>query len=168
MAFQRFVVEFDALKNLYRDYKRKAALLDFDDLLHHARDLLKCNEAVRQALARRFPRILVDEFQDTDPLQAEIMWRLAGDGDAALPWLERAIRPGALFLVGDPKQAIYRFRGADVDTYIAAKQVLAARDPGRSSKSQLIFARKPLFWISSTPISPACLMDHRGSRGLRL
>ncbi|MFZ0737958.1 MAG: UvrD-helicase domain-containing protein [Candidatus Acidiferrales bacterium] len=130
LAFQRFVVEFDALKNLYRDYKRKAALLDFDDLLHHARDLLKGNEPVRQALARRFPRILVDEFQDTDPLQAEIIWRLAGDGDAGLPWLERAIRPGALFLVGDPKQAIYRFRGADVDTYIAAKQVLAARDPG--------------------------------------
>jgi ATP-dependent exoDNAse (exonuclease V) beta subunit len=130
LAFQRFVVEFDALKDLYRDYKRKAALLDFDDLLHHARDLLKRNEPVRQALARRFPRILIDEFQDTDPLQAEIMWRLAGDGDAALPWLDRAIRPGALFLVGDPKQAIYRFRGADVDTYIAAKQVLAARDPG--------------------------------------
>jgi ATP-dependent exoDNAse (exonuclease V) beta subunit len=130
LAFQRFVVEFDALKNLYRDYKRKAALLDFDDLLHHARDLLKCNEPVRQALARRFPRILIDEFQDTDPLQAEIMWRLAGDGDAALPWLERAIRPGALFLVGDPKQAIYRFRGADVDTYIAAKQVLASHDRG--------------------------------------
>jgi exodeoxyribonuclease-5 len=130
LAFQRFVLEFDTLKDLYRDYKRKAALLDFDDLLHHARDLLKCNEPVRQALARRFPRILVDEFQDTDQLQAEIMWRLAGDGDAALPWLERAIRPGALFLVGDPKQAIYRFRGADVDTYIAAKQVLAARDPG--------------------------------------
>jgi ATP-dependent exoDNAse (exonuclease V) beta subunit len=130
LAFQRFVVEFDALKDLYRDYKRKAALLDFDDLLHHARDLLKCNEPVRQALARRFPHILVDEFQDTDPLQTEIMWRLAGDGDSALPWLERAIRPGALFLVADPKQAIYRFRGADVDTYIAAKQVLAARYPG--------------------------------------
>jgi ATP-dependent exoDNAse (exonuclease V) beta subunit len=130
LAFQRFVAEFDALRDLYRDYKRNAALLDFDDLLHHARDLLKGNEAVRQALARRYPRILVDEFQDTDPLQAEIVWRLAGEGDAASPWLERAIRPGALFLVGDPKQAIYRFRGADVETYLAAKQVLAANDPG--------------------------------------
>ncbi len=129
LAFQRFVTEFDALKGLYRDYKQQAALLDFDDLLHHARDLLKANEPVRRALAARYPRILIDEFQDTDPLQAEILWRLAGEGDVALPWQERAIRPGALFLVGDPKQAIYRFRGADVETYLIAKRALAAHDP---------------------------------------
>ena len=104
LAFQRFVAEFDALRDLYADYKRNAALLDFDDLLHHARDLLKENEAVRQALARRYPQILVDEFQDTDPLQAEILWRLAGEGDASAAWQERSIRPGALFLVGDPKR----------------------------------------------------------------
>jgi ATP-dependent exoDNAse (exonuclease V) beta subunit len=129
LAFQHFVAEFGALRKLYADYKRSAALLDFDDLLHHARDLLKDNEAIRQALARRYPRILVDEFQDTDPLQCEILWRLAGDGDAAAVWQERAIRPGSLFLVGDPKQAIYRFRGADVETYLAAKRALAERDP---------------------------------------
>jgi exodeoxyribonuclease-5 len=129
LAFRRFVAEFDALKDLYRNYKRDAALLDFDDLLYHARDLLRDNEAVRQALARRYPRILVDEFQDTDPLQAEILWRLAGEGDAALPWQERSIRAGTLFLVGDPKQAIYRFRGADVETYLVAKRALAAHDP---------------------------------------
>lgn len=129
LAFQRFVAEFDALRDLYADYKRNAALLDFDDLLHLARDLLTSNEAVRVALARRYQRILVDEFQDTDPLQAEILWRLAGEGDSAAPWQERAIRPGALFLVGDPKQAIYRFRGADVETYLTAKRALAALDP---------------------------------------
>jgi ATP-dependent exoDNAse (exonuclease V) beta subunit len=129
LAFQRFVAEFDALKELYRDYKTKAALLDFDDLLYQARDLLKTQEPVRKALAQRYPRILVDEFQDTDPLQAEILWRLAGDGVSSLPWQERPIRPGALFLVGDPKQAIYRFRGADVETYLIAKRALAARDP---------------------------------------
>ena len=129
LAFQRFVAEFGALRDLYRDYKRNAALLDFDDLLHHAGDLLKSNEGVRLALRRRYPRILVDEFQDTDPLQAEILWRLAGEGDAALPWYERTIRPGALFVVGDPKQAIYRFRGADVETYLVAKRALSARDP---------------------------------------
>ena len=129
LAFQRFVKEFDTLKELYRDYKRQAALLDFDDLLHHARDLLKANESVRRALAARYPRVLVDEFQDTDPLQAEILWRLAGEGDLALPWQGRTIRPGALFLVGDPKQACYRFRGADVETYLVAKRALAAHDP---------------------------------------
>ena len=129
LAFQRFVTEFDALKALYRDYKQQAALLDFDDLLHHARDLLKANEPVRRALAARYPRILIDEFQDTDPLQAEILWRLAGEGDVTLPWQERTIRPGALFLVGDPKQAIYRFRGADVETYLVAKRALVAHEP---------------------------------------
>ena len=128
LAFVRFVAEFDTLRNLYRDYKRSAALLDFDDLLHHARDLVKNSERVRSALAERYPRILVDEFQDTDPLQAEILWRLAGEGDPAGPWHELAIRPGALFLVGDPKQAIYRFRGADVQTYLVAKRALAERD----------------------------------------
>jgi exodeoxyribonuclease-5 len=129
LAFQRFVGEFGALRDLYRNYKRNAALLDFDDLLHHAVELLKINESVRQALAQRYPTILVDEFQDTDPLQAEILWRLAGEGEASSPWYERAIRHGALFLVGDPKQAIYRFRGADVETYLVAKRALATRDP---------------------------------------
>ncbi|MEK4031788.1 UvrD-helicase domain-containing protein [Methylocystis sp. IM2] len=127
-AFARFVAEFDSLAKLYADYKRQAALLDFDDLLHHARDLLARNEAVRQDLSRRYPRILVDEFQDTDPLQAEILWRLCGDGAPDSLWLERRLRPGSLFLVGDPKQAIYRFRGADVDTYIEAKHALLIHD----------------------------------------
>lgn len=129
LAFQRFVKEFDALQDLYRDYKRMAALLDFDDLLHHACKLLKTNEPVRQALARRYPRILVDEFQDTDPVQAEILWHLAGEGGSQVPWQQRRLRPGALFLVGDPKQAIYRFRGADVSTYLSAKQALLSQDP---------------------------------------
>lgn len=130
LVFSRFVAEFDAIRDLYRDYKRQAALMDFDDLLHHARDLLRSHEPVRRALALRYPRILVDEFQDTDPLQAEILWHLAGEGDNARPWQERQIRPGALFLVGDPKQAIYRFRGADVETYLIAKRALASVDPG--------------------------------------
>ena len=128
-ALARFVSEFDGLRDLYADYKRQAALLDFDDLLHHARDLLARNVDVRQALARRYPRILVDEFQDTDPLQAEILWLLCGDGNENDPWTARRLRAGSLFLVGDPKQAIYRFRGADVDTYLLAKRALLAQDP---------------------------------------
>ena len=128
-AFARFVAEFDALSKLYADYKRQAALLDFDDLLHHARDLLVGSEAVRQSLSRRYPRILVDEFQDTDPLQAEILWWLCGEGDPDALWISRTLRPGSLFVVGDPKQAIYRFRGADVDTYLSAKRALVAHYP---------------------------------------
>ena len=129
LAFQRFVREFETLHDIYVTYKRSAALLDFDDLLHHARDLLKDSPAVRAALAKRYPRVLVDEFQDTDPLQAEILWLLAGEGATSEPWHHHSIRPGALFLVGDPKQAIYRFRGADVQTYLLAKGSLAQRDP---------------------------------------
>ncbi|HEY2539298.1 MAG TPA: UvrD-helicase domain-containing protein [Stellaceae bacterium] len=128
-ALSRFVSEFEALRSLYADYKRQAALLDFDDLLHHARDLLVRDPGVRQVLARRYPRVLVDEFQDTDPLQAEILWLLCGEGTQNLPWIARRLRPGSLFLVGDPKQAIYRFRGADVDTYLEAKRALLAQDP---------------------------------------
>ena len=130
LVFARFVAEFGVIKDLYQDYKRQAALMDFDDLLHHACDLLRSHELVRQALASKYPRILVDEFQDTDPAQAEILWRLAGEGPADTPWHERHIRAGALFLVGDPKQAVYRFRGADVETYLIAKRALAAHDAG--------------------------------------
>ena len=107
--------------NQFRDYKRSAALLDFDDLIFAARDLLRDHDDVRRALRGRFSRVLVDEFQDTDPLQTEIFWRLCGEppaGGATGNWNEFQIRPGALFLVGDPKQAIYRFRGADVSAYV--------------------------------------------------
>ena len=107
----------------FRDYKRSAALLDFDDLIFAARDLLRDHDDVRQALAACFTRVLVDEFQDTDPLQTEIFWRLCGDPPAerdAVDWTTFTLRPGALFLVGDPKQAIYRFRGADIAAYVHA------------------------------------------------
>ena len=116
----------------FRDHKRSAALLDFDDLLFAARDLLRDHEPVRQALARRFAHVLVDEFQDTDPLQAEIFWRLCGEPARGAPppdWLSFRIRPGALFLVGDPKQAIYRFRGAEVGAYLRARDAFHAQDP---------------------------------------
>jgi ATP-dependent exoDNAse (exonuclease V) beta subunit len=128
-AFGQFVTEFDPLAKLYADYKQQAALLDFDDLLYHTRDLVAGNEHVRQALAQRYPRILVDEFQDTDPLQAEILWHLCGVASPGTPWVDRKLRAGSLFVVADPKQAIYRFRGADVDTYLAAKQAILAQDP---------------------------------------
>ena len=116
----------------FRDYKRSAALLDFDDLIFAARALLRDHEAVRRALAARFARVLVDEFQDTDPLQTEIFWRLCGDPHAGADsndWTTFQIRPGALFLVGDPKQAIYRFRGADVAAYIQARKAFLAQAP---------------------------------------
>ncbi|MGO9772266.1 MAG: UvrD-helicase domain-containing protein [Roseiarcus sp.] len=114
----------------YRDHKRASAQLDFDDLIFAARALLRDHDDVRHALGQRFAHILVDEFQDTDPLQTEIFWRLCGDpagGDS--DWTRFRIRPGALFLVGDPKQAIYRFRGADVGAYVQARDAFRGQDP---------------------------------------
>ncbi len=109
--------------------KRQAALIDFDDLMLKARDLLAGNAIVRAALAARYTAVLVDEFQDTDRLQGEILWRLcAAAPDPTLSWTAWPLRPGALFLVGDPKQAIYRFRGADVASYVAARDRLTAMD----------------------------------------
>ena len=114
----------------FREHKRAAALLDFDDLIFSARDLLRDHDDVRRALAVRYRHVLVDEFQDTDPLQTEIFWRLCGepptDGDDG-DWTAFVLRPGALFLVGDPKQAIYRFRGADIAAYVTAREAFRAQ-----------------------------------------
>jgi ATP-dependent exoDNAse (exonuclease V) beta subunit len=122
----RLSASMDRLLAEWREYKNAAALLDFDDLLYTARDLLAGHEEVRKALTGRFQHVLVDEFQDTDPLQIDILWRLCGErqtGKKDEP-LSRRLRPGVLFLVGDPKQAIYRFRGADVNAYVAARTAL--------------------------------------------
>ncbi|WP_174513164.1 UvrD-helicase domain-containing protein [Methylocella tundrae] len=124
----RIARSMDGLIANWQAWKRDAALLDFDDLLYTARDLVREHEAVRQALAGRFRHVLVDEFQDTDPLQIDLLWRLCGESvdEADASPLKRALRPGALFLVGDPKQAIYRFRGADVNAYISARDAIGA------------------------------------------
>jgi ATP-dependent helicase/nuclease subunit A len=110
----------------YEALKTRAGKLDFLDLLLRARDLVRDHRAVRNELQARFTHILVDEFQDTDPLQAEILLLLAADDPAEVD--SRAARPvpGKLFVVGDPKQSIYSFRRADVALYEATKQHLVA------------------------------------------
>ena len=108
----------------YEVLKAKAGRLDFLDLLIKARDLIRDSAAVRGELQRRISHFFVDEFQDTDPLQAEILLLLAADDPRETDW--RAVRPvpGKLFLVGDPKQSIYRFRRADVALYEEVKERL--------------------------------------------
>ena len=96
-----------------------AGYISFDMLLQIARDLLAGSPRIRSALGSRFGTILVDEFQDTDPLQYEILFHLSEDGQGG-------IRPGSLFIVGDPKQSIYRFRGADMEAYRRAVNRLLA------------------------------------------
>jgi ATP-dependent exoDNAse (exonuclease V) beta subunit len=120
--------ELDGVLKDYENFKRRAAVLDFDDLLYRARDLVRSHEPVRKALGERYTRILVDEFQDTDPIQAEILFRIAAS-DRPDNWQDSTLRDGALFMVGDPKQAIYRFRGADIEIYERARQAIRKRYP---------------------------------------
>ena len=108
----------------YEAEKTAAGVLDFDDLLLKARDLLRDSGEARERWKAAYDHILVDEFQDTDPLQCEIVFYLAeSDGRLAGAWDDVRIKPGKLFIVGDPKQSIYRFRRADIEMYEHAKSV---------------------------------------------
>jgi ATP-dependent exoDNAse (exonuclease V) beta subunit len=105
--------------------------LQFHDLLVLARRLLRHPEhgtAVRVALADRYQRLLVDEFQDTDPIQIELAALLATDDPDAgdKPWSATEPVPGRLFFVGDPMQSIYRFRRADISTFLRARAVFGS------------------------------------------
>ncbi len=104
--------------------KSRAGALDFLDLLLKARNLIRDDEGVRRSFQSRFQRIFVDEFQDTDPLQAEILMLLAADDSSVIDWRKVRPVPGKLFIVGDPKQSIYRFRRADVGVYRAVYEIL--------------------------------------------
>ena len=108
----------------YEEAKKRAGVLDFMDLLLVARDLVRDRDAVRAELQRRISHIFVDEFQDTDPLQAEILLLLAAADPAESDWRRARPLDGKLFIVGDPKQSIYRFRRADVALYQEVKRRL--------------------------------------------
>jgi ATP-dependent exoDNAse (exonuclease V) beta subunit len=101
---------------LYQQKKKRAGQLDFMDLLLYARDLLQ-HDGARADLQKLYRRIFVDEFQDTDPLQAEILLLLAAEDPAERDWRRAAPAAGKLFVVGDPKQSIYRFRRADAHLF---------------------------------------------------
>ncbi|MGH7905066.1 MAG: UvrD-helicase domain-containing protein [Candidatus Binataceae bacterium] len=111
----------------YQELKNRAGVLDFLDLLLITRDLVRGNAAIRTWLQSRFTHIFVDEFQDTDPLQAEIIMLLAADDPDETGWARARPIPGKLFIVGDPKQSIYRFRRADVSLYQNVKRRLLER-----------------------------------------
>ncbi len=110
----------------YAGKRRAEARLNFQDQLMLAARLLRDNPEVRRYFRKRFHPLLVDEFQDTDPIQAEILFLLAGTDDAETDWTRLRPAPGSLFLVGDPKQSIYRFRRADIDIYNLVKEKIRA------------------------------------------
>jgi ATP-dependent exoDNAse (exonuclease V) beta subunit len=105
--------------------RRAEGRLEFHDLLVLARDLLRRDADVRASLHERYQRLLLDEFQDTDPIQIELAVRIAGGRSAdAADWRDVQVPAGRIFVVGDPKQSIYRFRRASIATYLDAEQRL--------------------------------------------
>lgn len=115
----------EAARDHYDRVRLTAGVLSFHDLLDRTARLLRERPDVRLSFAKRHPVLLVDEFQDTDPLQAEILLLLTADDPTATDWRSTRIKPGSLFVVGDPKQSIYRFRRADIDTFDFVKERIA-------------------------------------------
>ncbi len=111
----RLVTALRGVAHRFRRKKEERGVLDFLDLLLKVRDALRDHESVRRHVRDRFRFLIVDEFQDTDPLQVEIAALLSAE------------RTGALVVVGDPKQSIYRFRRADVALFRRLAEEAAAR-----------------------------------------
>lgn len=117
--------------------RQREGKLEFHDLLVHARDVVS-NPDVQDAVHRRYQCIMLDEFQDTDPLQLDIARRIVACHDAT----------GRLFTVGDPKQSIYRFRRADIASYMAARDATTAGDVVRLTTN--FRSTKPVLnWLNS-------------------
>ncbi|MFQ5579918.1 MAG: UvrD-helicase domain-containing protein [Nitrospiria bacterium] len=103
----------------FRDRFLRTGAISFDGLLVRARNLVRDCPWVREALKRRFRAILIDEFQDTDPVQYEILLYLSEvKGENSKDWRKLVLEAGKLFVVGDPKQSIYGFRRADIAAYL--------------------------------------------------
>ena len=116
----------------YAEQRRRANVVNYVDLLAITARLLRQDPRVCRALRQKYRWFFIDEFQDTDPIQAEIFLRLAADPPdderhttSPDPFMA-GLRPGALFVVGDPKQSIYRFRRADIDIYNRVRDRIAA------------------------------------------
>jgi ATP-dependent exoDNAse (exonuclease V) beta subunit len=120
----RLVRALRGVVTIYERKKTERGVLDFLDLLLKARDALRDQQGVRAYFQARFLHLLIDEFQDTDPLQVELAQLVAGD------------RPGALVVVGDAKQSIYRFRRAEVRLF--RRLVARAGEPGRGAVLHLV------------------------------
>lgn len=124
-----------ALLPLVRDFvleyaaeRRSQGRIGFQDMLVFAVDLLRAQPDVRLALHQRYRRILIDEFQDTDPLQVELAALLAGNPSGELStWDQTPVEAGRLFFVGDPKQSIYRFRRADIGLFNKTRTAFGSR-----------------------------------------
>lgn len=112
--------------------RRRNGGLEFHDLLVLARQVLRDNAEVRRALHERYRHVLLDEFQDTDPIQIELASLIAATPADEQPtrWQEHDVDGGRLFFVGDPKQSIYRFRRADIELFLEARDAYGEAGDG--------------------------------------
>ena len=119
---RRFIAEISTELDLSATERQSQGYLEFDDLLSITLNLLKSKNNVRKKLHDKYKFLLIDEFQDTDPTQWEIIKLITSD-----PTMEGSTipLPGRLLVVGDPKQAIFSFRGADINTYQSARKEFA-------------------------------------------
>lgn len=139
------------VRDIYDRLRRDDAVLNFQDLLLATARVLRNHPDVRQDLAGRFQRLLVDEVQDTDPVQAEILMLLAAADRSEADWRKVVPQPGSLFIVGDPKQSIYRFRRADIVVYQELKEMVV-KNGGRLLELTANFRSQPvvLDWVNRT------------------
>jgi len=125
---QRALHVIQPLLALVFEQMRRRGAASYDSLLRGARDLLVANPGVARRVRGDLDQLLVDEFQDTDPLQCDLVRCIAREGEAE-------DRPG-LFLVGDPKQSIYGWRRADLGAYDDfTREILGEREPDRLSRN---------------------------------
>jgi ATP-dependent exoDNAse (exonuclease V) beta subunit len=136
--------ELRGLVEHYEQLKQRSGKLDFGDLLIRSRNLLRDNADVRQFMQEQFTHIFVDEFQDTDPVQAEILLLLSADDAKETDWRAVRPKPGKLFLVGDPKQSIYRFRRADIIMYQELSRLLHGKGIAIEYLSRSFRSVKPI------------------------
>jgi ATP-dependent helicase/nuclease subunit A len=134
---------------IYDSMRRDAGMLNFQDLLLIAARMLRENPTIRTYFRKRFTHLLIDEFQDTDPVQAEVMMLLSADDPTEKSWRRSRPVPGTLFVVGDPKQSIYRFRRADIVTYNEVKRIIQATGGEVVSLTANFRATAPLVdWVN--------------------
>lgn len=139
--------------------RRADGRLAFHDLLVLARAVLRHPEhgpTVRRRLHERYQHLLLDELQDTDPIQIEMAVRIAAadpDSEEAgtAPWAHVAVTPGQLFFVGDPKQSIYRFRRADIETFLEARNRFGPEGGGTVELTANFRTVEPVIeWVNAT------------------
>ncbi|MBM7094526.1 UvrD-helicase domain-containing protein [Bacillus sp. H-16] len=146
----------------YKELKGELSQLNFQDMLLLTAKLLREQPEVRQYFKDKYRCLLVDEFQDTDPVQAEMMLLLTGEQNEERDWTKQTPQPGSLFVVGDPKQSIYRFRRADIDIYQKVKQMIA-KTGGETLDLVMNFRTTSRITSRINPVFEAALPEYEDS-----